>query len=200
MSRVIITLSSGFVAASGAAASGPHDAGPRKSSPHLVGRISGNSYTSPQGDFSVPFPVSPEVGGRVVRDDAQSVTFHDNWGSKISFYSKPFNDQSPMMTVLHAQGPEKALQTLAKDIYGDSIAPHYHPETLNGTLSLIYLRPVEPKTGVAAFIHDNRIYLVETDLLPGVQLLSGDDDKSQGARDEWLENRAVELLQTMTIK
>src|ERR1035441_6796439 len=109
-------------------------AGPHNASPHLVGGISGNTYTSAQGKFSVPVPVSPEVGGRAVRDDAQSVTFHDDWGSKISFYSRPIAAQSQMMSVLKTQGQEKALQTLANDIYGDSIVPHYHPDVRNGTI------------------------------------------------------------------
>lgn len=175
-------------------------AGPHESHPHLVGKILGNSYTSPQGHFSVPYPVSPEVGGRIIRDDAQSVTFHDNWGSKIGFYSKSFNAQSPMTSVLQTQGREKALDTLAMDIYGNSIALHYHPDVRDGAISFIYLKPVGPKTGVAAFIYQTRVYLVETDLLPAVQLLSKDDEESQKARDIWLENRALELLQSIEIK
>ena len=175
-------------------------AGPHETHPHIVGKISGNSYTSPQGHFSVPYPVSPEVGGRVIRDDAQSVTFHDNWGSKISFYSRPFNPQSPMMSALRTQGREKALDTLAKDIYGDSISPTYHSEVREGAISFIYLKPIGPKTGVAAFVYQNRVFLVETDLLPAVQLLSKEDDESDEARDKWLENRALDLLRSIEIK
>jgi hypothetical protein len=179
---------------------GPHNASSHPASPHLVGRIFGNSYTSAQGHFSVPFPVSPEVGGCVIRDDAQSVTFHDNWGSKISFYSKPISPQSPMISVPQSEARGKALETFMKDIYGDAIAPHYHPDVLEGTVSFVYLKPVGPKTGVATCIHQQRVYLVETDLLPGVQLLSKEDDASEQARDEWLENRAMELLRSIEIK
>jgi len=175
---------------------GPHNSSPRQPSLHLVGKISGNSYASPQGHFSVPFPVSPEVGGRIIRDDAESVTFHDNWGSKIGFYSKLIRPQSPMMSEARA----KALETFMKDIYGDSIVPHYHPDILDGTVSFILLKPVGPKVGVATFIHQNRVYLVETDLLPGVELLSKDDDASRQAREEWLENRAIQLLRSIEIK
>lgn len=175
-------------------------ASPGQASPHIVGRITGNSYTSPQGHFSVPFPVSPEVGGRVVRDDEQSVTFYDNWGSKISFYSRPFDARSPMMSAPQSEARARALETFMKDIYGASIVPHYHPDVLEGTISFIYLKPVMPKTGVATFIHQKRVYLVETDFLPGVQLLSKTDDASEQARDEWLENRAVELLRSIEIQ
>src|SRR5580658_331459 len=76
----------------------------KPSKPHVIGKIIGNSYTSPQGRFSVPCPVSPEVGGRILRDNAQGVTFTDNWGSKITIYSTPFNAQSQMMDVLQTQG------------------------------------------------------------------------------------------------
>jgi hypothetical protein len=176
---------------------GPHNSTPHIAKPHLVGKIVGNSYTSQKGHFSVPFPVSPEVGGRVLHDHPESVTFYDNWGSKIEFSSHAFNPESPMMTVMENQGRSKALETLCKDIYGNQITTHYHPDVRDGTLSFIYLKPVGPKTGVAAFVHDNRVYMVETDLLPGVQLL---DDASDDSRNAWLENRAIELLQTMEIK
>ncbi len=176
-------------------------AGPHNARPHLVGRISGNSYTSPQGHFSVPFPVIPELGGRVIRDNAQSVTFHDDRGGRISFYSRPIAARSPMMSVLQTNGQEKALATLTTDIYGNSIVPHYHPDVRDGTISFVYFQPARPtKTGVAAFINQQRVYLVETDLLPGVQALSSNDQATQDAQDEWLENHAVELLRTMDIK
>jgi hypothetical protein len=178
----------------------PQNARPRPASRHIVGTISGNSYTSPQGHFSVPFPVSPEVGGRIIHDDAQSVTFYDDWGSKISFYSRSFNARSPMMSAPQSEARGRALETFMKDIYGDSIVPHYHPDVLEGTVSFIYLKPVGPKTGVATFIHQKRVYLVETDFLPGVQLLSKSDDASEEARDQWLENRAVNLLRSIEIK
>jgi hypothetical protein len=59
---------------------------------------------------------------------------------------------------------------------------------------------VGSKTGVATFIHQNRVYLVETDLVPGVEWVSKNDEQSRQAREVWLENRAVELLQSIEIK
>lgn len=167
---------------------------------HLVGKVVGNSYQSLLGKFTVPFPVSREgVNGRIIRDDTQSVTFHDNWGSTISFYSTPFSPDSGMMKTLHDEGPEQALTTLAKDIYGNSIVPHYHADVRGGTVSFVFLRPVLPPTGVAEFVHGNHVYLVETDLVPGVELLSKSDDQSIETRNQWLENRAVELLKSMSV-
>jgi hypothetical protein len=176
---------------------GPHDSSPRVAKPRLVGKISGNSYTSAQGHFSVPFPVSPEVGGRVLHDDAQSVTFYDNVGSRISFYSKPIGAKSPLMSVPQSEGRAKALETFMKEIYDDSIVPHYHPDVLDGTVSFIQLKLVGPKVGVATFIHQQRVYLVETDLIPGTEFVTKNDEASQQANDKWLENRAVELLQSV---
>jgi len=167
---------------------------------HVAGSVNGSTYTSARGDFSVPFPVSPEVGGRILSDNAQSVTFHDNWGSRITFSSLPFEDSSSMMSVLRAQGPELALREFAKRDYGDAIAVHYHPEACGGAISFLFLKPVGPKTGVAAFVHGHRLYLVETDMLPGVQLLAQGDEKSQLDRDAWLEARTVALAQSMTVK
>jgi hypothetical protein len=168
--------------------------------PHLAGKVVGNIYTSPEGHFSVPFPVSPEVGGRVISDDAESVTFHDNWGSKIGFSSGVIAPGSPMMYVLHSEGPERALEDYVTHRYGDLVVPHFHPDILGGAVSLVYLRPIGPKTGVAAFIQGGRVYLVETDLLPGVQLLSKDDEEGQEEKDGWLENRAVQLLQSIAVR
>jgi hypothetical protein len=169
-------------------------------SPHLAGRVIGPNYTSARGRFTVPFPVSPEVGGRVLKDTAQSVTFADNWGCRIAFSSLPFEARSSMTTMLEAQGREKALSEFARREYGNLIAIHYHPEALEGAISFIFLRPVGPKTGVAAFLHGRRLYLVETDLPPGVQLLGQSDEQSQRERDAWLENRAVELAQSLEVK
>lgn len=166
----------------------------------LSGTISGQTYASSQGEFSVSFPVSPEVGGRVVSDSPESVTFHDNWGSRITFSSVPFNSQSSMMSVLKSQGRERALTEFAKRQYGDDIVVHYHPGARDGAISFIYVRPVGPRTGVAMFLHGGRVYLAETDMLPGVQLLAQNDEQSQRDREIWLEGRAVTLAQSMDVK
>jgi hypothetical protein len=168
--------------------------------PPLSGAINGPNYTSSQGGFSVPFPVSAEVGGRVISDGPDSVTFHDNWGSRITFSSIPFKAQSSMTSVMQSQGRERALTEFAKRQYGADIVVHYHPDTRDGTISFIFVRPVAPRTGVAMFVHGERVYVVETDMLPGVQLLAQNDNQSQLDRMVWLEGRAVTLAQSMDVK
>jgi hypothetical protein len=168
--------------------------------PRLVGAVSGPTYYAAKGDFSVPIPVSPELGGRAASDGPGTVTFRDNWGSRITFSLLRFNQDSSMMTVLQSQGHQTALTEFARRDYGGDITVHYHPDILGGAISFIYLRPVGPKTGVAAFIHGRDICLVETDLLPGVQLLGQSDERSQAEREDWLENRALSLAQSMEVK
>jgi hypothetical protein len=194
VSFLIIAIAILCVLLSGCVGSHPYK--PHVSKPHLVGRVYGNTYTSSQGHFSVPFPVSPEVGGRIIGDNAMSVTFVDDRGSKISFYSREFNAQSPLMAAPQSDARDAALERFMKDIYGESIETHYRSDVLDGTLSFVYFRPTA-RTGVATFIHQQRIYLVETDLLPGLEFLSKNDDASEKANNDWLEGHAVELLQAL---
>jgi hypothetical protein len=166
----------------------------------LAGSIRGSVYVSAQGGFAVPFPVSPEVKGRILTDGPQGVTFGDNWGSRITFQERAILEQSSMMTMLEKQGREKALTEFARREYGDLITVHYHPEAREGMISFIYLRPASPKTAVATFLHGQQLFMVETDMLPGVQLLAQSDEESQGKREAWLESRAMALAQSIEIR
>jgi len=167
---------------------------------HLVGTVNGPDYTSAQGGFSVPFPVSFDVGGRVLADAPQSVTFGDKRGARITFSSLPFSAGSDMMKALETQGREKALSEFVRRDYGSLLTVHYHPDAREGAITFIVLRPTGRKTGVAAFTHGRRLYLVETDLLPGMQLLARSDEQSQRELDDWLEKQAVDLAQSLVVK
>ncbi len=167
------------------------------SSPRLAGSVHRSTYISSEGGFSVPFPVSPEVGGRVKSDDAETVTFVDNWGSRITFSGLAIAAHSSIVSVMAKDGREKALSEFARRQYSDLITVHYHPELRDGMISFIYLRPNSPKTAVAIFMSGSRLYLVETDMLPGVQLLAQNDLSSQSARETWLEGRATALAQSI---
>jgi hypothetical protein len=46
----------------------------------------------------------------------------------------------------------------------------------------------------------SRLFLVETDMLPGVQLLAQSDEKSQIDRESWLEGRAMTLAQSIDFR
>ncbi len=168
-------------------------AGPQR----LAGSVHGSSYTSAAGGFSVPFPVSAEVHGRVLRDSPRSVTFVDNWGSRITFFEQAILEHSDIMSMLEKQGREKALSEFVRREYGDLVTIHYHPEALEGLITFIYLRPVSPKTAVAIFIHGRQLFWVETDMLPGVQLLAQSDERSQREQESWLESRAMTLAESI---
>jgi hypothetical protein len=166
----------------------------------LSGSVHNSTYTSADGGFSVSFPVSAEVGGRILNDSAQSVTFHDNWGSRITFSGLSIVAHSSIMSMLEKDGREKALTEFAKRQFSDLITVHYHPEAREGMVTFIYLRPASPKTAVAIFLYGSRLFLVETDMLPGVQLLAQNDEKSQLDREAWLESRAMALAQSIEVK
>lgn len=175
-------------------------AGCATSSHHVSGSVQASTYTSTRGHFSVPFPVSRDMGGRVLTDGPRSVTFRDNWGARITFSCLPFSERSSMMDVLYRDGPEKALTEFAQREYGSATAVHFHPDTLAGAATLAFVRATGQRTGVAVFVRNHAVYLVETDLLPGVQMLGRNDDASVRERDHWLEDRALALAQTMDIR
>jgi hypothetical protein len=49
----------------------------------LVGRLEGDTYVSPTGEFRVRAPVLPEIGGSI-EDSDTVVTFHDEFGTHVS--------------------------------------------------------------------------------------------------------------------
>lgn len=70
MSRCILLLS--LLVAAGVARAAP-----------LVGRLEGDTYISPTGEFRVRAPVLPEIGGSI-EDSDTVVTFHDEFGTHVS--------------------------------------------------------------------------------------------------------------------
>ena len=49
----------------------------------MAGRIEGENYISPTGEFKVPTPVLPELGG-TISDTENVVTFSDNYNTHLS--------------------------------------------------------------------------------------------------------------------
>lgn len=193
-----VTLCCGCVKVTDATMGAPPPAEPLKPepTPRLMGRVSGDTYVSARGKFAVVFPVSRDYGGRISHDDEESVTFTDRLANRISFYSKQFTSLSPMAAALQKEGVEKALTTFLKDNYGGTFTTHFH-QARGGIVSFVLVKPLSTRTGVATMVHQNRIYLVETDLPPGVQFLSKQDDMS--ALDDKLEAYAVNLLQSLEV-
>jgi hypothetical protein len=56
----------------------------------LVGRMEGDTYVSPTGEFRIRAPVLPELGG-MIEDNESVVTFHDDFGTHLSIACFSFN-------------------------------------------------------------------------------------------------------------
>lgn len=56
----------------------------------LVGKMEGNTYVSPTGEFRIPSPAFPELGGTIT-DTENVVIFSDNFSTHISIACFPFD-------------------------------------------------------------------------------------------------------------
>jgi len=74
---------------------------------HLHGSVHGSFYTSAEGGFSVPFPVTADLNGRVLADGAQNVDFYRQLGSRNSFAGQAILEHSPMMAMLEKDGGKR---------------------------------------------------------------------------------------------
>ncbi|HEY3862400.1 MAG TPA: hypothetical protein VGO59_10970 [Verrucomicrobiae bacterium] len=194
----VMTIFAGAALLCGCVRQPPHRPPPPPAAPaHLHGTYRGGVYASSEGGFSVPRPVSVDINGRILADSPDGVIFVDNWGSRITFKGEAILEHSPMMAMLESQGKEKAMTEYAHRAFGEMITAHYHADVRDGTLSFIYLQPASPKTGVAMFVHGKRLFVAETETLPGVELLAQSDEQSQLGREASLEASAVALAQTM---
>src|SRR5208282_4933216 len=79
--------------------------------PKLTGKVVGETYISARQDYSIPFPVDPGMGGRVVGDSTNEndngVTFVDDLGSRVSFYALPFDANTELAKSMQSEGREK---------------------------------------------------------------------------------------------
>jgi len=175
--------------------------GPGILGPGIVGTFDGKTYTSANQDYSVPMP-EMAGGDRIAGDDDHGVTFIDDFGSRVSFYSLPFLPGGQLTVALESGGNEKALKKCFENIYGSATTTRYHSEMLSGTLSCIFYKPPDStKTAAAGFVHSKHVYVVEVGLPEATKALTRHaDDAAMRKQDEWLENRAVALVQTIQPK
>lgn len=159
----------------------------------LAGTFDGRTYTSPKKDYSVLIPVT-DMGGHIAGDDERGVTFRDDMGMRVSFYSLQIADGSQMMSSLQTARRQKALEQFLKLLYHGVSSMNYHPNIKGGTISFIFSKDQGNKTSAAAFIHANRIYIVEFDLPAATKALWQGTEQEQNL---WLEKRAVKLAQTI---
>jgi len=156
----------------------------------LLGRIEGDSYVSPTGEFKIPVPVLPELGG-AVHDTENVVTFTDNFNTHISIACFPLD--SSQKWELETRGLRDYLLFFFTDVVladfqrrfpGASIeSARFLPELVDGALityallpggsffeksaSLVEGPPATPPTakrGTLLFVRNRYIFILTTEL------------------------------------
>jgi hypothetical protein len=168
-------------------------------SPRLAGTFDGEIYTSARQDYSVPMP---QMGGgsRISGDDSNGVTFRDDFGSWVSFYSLLHSKQTKAM--LESVSNEQVLKIYFECITGSATETAYHPEALGGIMSCIfYKQPGGTKVAAAGFVYLKQVYHVEVWLPESIKFLTRNANEATLLKqNELLENRAITLVQTMKPK
>ena len=156
----------------------------------LVGRMDGDSYVSPTGEFRIRAPILTELGGTIDDNDAV-VTFHDDFGTHISIAC--FDLDATQRWELDTRGLRDYLLYFFSDIvmanfrsrYPESTieSARYLPELLDGSLITYSLlpggsyfeakntmtgtpseNPVVAKRGTLLFVRHRHVYVVSTEL------------------------------------
>jgi len=154
----------------------------------LVGRMEGDTYVSPTGEFRVRAPVLPELGG-TIEDNDNVVTFHEDFGTHISIAC--FEMDSMQRWELDARGLRDYLLYFFTDIVlvnfqarhpgsrvesarfladhqGGSLIAYallpggsrFEPPSLAGAP----IDPVVAKRGTMLFVRHRHVYVVSTEL------------------------------------
>lgn len=164
-----------------------------------LGEVNNTTYTSKRGEFTVPFPYSSSIGGRVAGDDENGVTFKSNMAGAIScFYVLPIN-KDPELEKLLQTNKKETLMEATKKFYSVSNV-HYHPEVKNGAVSFVFFKEASKRyCGTAIFLSDRNIFIVETEPALAMELLGGWEKKKREEIDPILEKQALELLATIQV-
>lgn len=156
----------------------------------LAGRMDGESYISPTGEFRIRAPILTELGG-TIDDNDSVVTFHDDFGTHISIAC--FELDATQRWELETRGLRDYLLYFFSDIvmknfrarYPESTieSARYLPELLDGSLIAYSLlpggsyfephtsvtgapleNPVVAKRGTLLFVRHRHVYVVSTEL------------------------------------
>lgn len=164
--------------------------GARAQTAGLVGRMEGDTYVSPTGEFRFPSPVLPELGG-TVSDTANVVTFSDNYNVHVSIACFP-QDATQKWELETRERPDYLLYFFTKYVLADFAARYpgsriesarYMPGLLDGSLIAFALLPggsafegrnrilgmpdpdpVTAKRGNLLFVRQGYVYIVSTEL------------------------------------
>lgn len=156
----------------------------------LAGRMDGESYVSPTGEFRIRAPILTELGG-TIEDNQSVVTFHDDFGTHISIAC--FDLDATQRWELETRGLRDYLLYFFRDVVmvnfkdrypGSTIeSARYLAELLDGSLIAYSLlpggsyfethnsvtglppeNPVVAKRGTLLFVRHRHVYVVSTEL------------------------------------
>ncbi len=156
----------------------------------MLGRIEGDLYVSPTGEFKLPAPILPELGGNI-SDTENVVTFSDSFDTHISIACFPFD--ASQKWELETRGIRDYLLFFFTNFVlvdfqnrfpGSSIeSARFLPKLLDGTLLTFVLlpggsnfenknrvlegpadKPVTAKRGNLLFVRNRYIYILSSEL------------------------------------
>ena len=156
----------------------------------LAGKMQGDTYVSPTGEYRIPAPVLLELGG-VITDTKNVVTFSDSYNTHISIACFPMD--ASQKWELDTRGRRDYLLYFFNDVVlpdfqnrfpGSNIeSARFLPELLDGALITYALlpggsffedknrvldappeHPVTAKRGTLLFVRNRHIYIVSTEL------------------------------------
>lgn len=189
----------------------------------LVGRMEGDTYISPTGEFRIRAPVLPELGGTIEDSDAV-VTFHDDFGTHLSIAC--FDLDATQRWEFETRGRRDYLLYFFTDIVlanfqsrfpGSRIeSARYLPDLLEGTMIAFALLPggsnfAEPpsmlggpvsdpvvaKRGSLLFVRHRHIYVISLELSERATQRSS-YNLTTAQEDEQLSNRLTAAVARMT--
>jgi hypothetical protein len=156
----------------------------------MAGRLEGDTYISPTGEFKIPVPVLPELGGTITDTDSV-VTFSDRYDTHISIACFELDaaqkwelDTRSLRDYLLYFFDTYVLADFQSRFPKSSIeSARFLPDLLGGTMITFALlpggsdfearnsvssesaqAPVVAKRGTALFVRKSHIYVISTEL------------------------------------
>ena len=156
----------------------------------MAGRLEGDTYVSPTGEFRIPAPILPELGG-TISDTENVVTFSDSFNTHISIACFP--QDASQKWELETRGLRDYLLYFFTDFVladfqrrfpGSSIeSARFLPGLMDGAMITFALlpggsyfegkndvlgapseNPVTAKRGTLLFVRNKHVYVISTEL------------------------------------
>ena len=189
----------------------------------MAGRVEGDTYVSPTGEFKVQMPVLPELGG-IISDTDNVVTFSDNYNTHISIAC--FELDAAQKWELETRGlRDYLLYFFNTFVLADfqtrfpksSIeSARFLPSLMSGTMITFALlpggsyfesknkigdyptqNPVTAKRGTMLFVRNRRIYVISSELAERATQRST-YDRTVDQENQLLTERLTTLLSRFT--